>query len=246
MTIIWDLETKKPRDDDPDATDMGQMAIMRSGKTRNSSSPLTDKTLFGPVDFGTIKGWKVADGKEMATFLTADDEKGRANQNVTSIGPVARRQAAHGNIAPSCPIPAFQVDEENSLVVWDIASGKRLDRTTLPALAAIAPNGSYLTYSKDKNLVLYDLAEKQERGNGTQGHRIHGTRARNIDLFSHDSALLAFPLPFPAVLSRGQAAAGCGTAEMARAKRPRNGDRQTSHYLARAYRLGKPLCVHAG
>jgi hypothetical protein len=50
----------------------------------------------------------------------------------------------------------------------------------------IAPNGSYLTYSKDKNLVLYDLDKKQERALG--GYFLFGAAK-----FSADGTLLAIP-----------------------------------------------------
>ena len=219
VTAIWDLETKKRR-----ATIRTPM--WRKGSVFGLAESVfsTDgKTLFGPVDLGAIKSWNVADGKEIATtFLIADDEKGRNNQIFRLLG-VSRDGK---RLMATCTLLSAPggVATENSLVVWDIASGKRLDRTTLPAEynpIAFSPDGAHITCWKDRNLILYDFAEKQERVISAR-HRYRDDR-RERPLFPRRRAPGD---PVFASRRRGRAAEGD------RVEHLRNGDRQGSYHAA--------------
>jgi RNA polymerase sigma factor (sigma-70 family) len=170
---IWDLETKKPS------------ATIRASGENAFIFAADGQTLFGAADIGTVKAWKVADGKEMATFLTADDVKERGSQEITSL-----HLSRDGKRLTACSWEqrANPIKGKNYLISWDVPSGKRLARSSWPAESAmyLAPNGAYLTYSKDKNLVLYDLDKKLERVLGRYP-------PFGADNFSLDGTLLAPP-----------------------------------------------------
>jgi WD40 repeat protein len=182
---LWDLETKKPR---TMLRGSGENALIFSaeGQTIFGGEPFKDRRGV----FGTIKAWKVADGKEIATFLTADDEKERGNQEITSL-----RLSADGKRLTACSWErGHPTKMKNYLVTWDVRSGKRIAQSSWPGESAmfLAPNGSYLTYSKDKNLVLYDLDKKQEYVLGRYP-------PFGADIFTSDSTLLATPSFNPAI-----------------------------------------------
>jgi RNA polymerase sigma factor (sigma-70 family) len=168
MICVWAVATRKLRT---------TIRIVRFGRAFIFSSD--GQTLFGSAGFGVVKAWNVADGKEMATFHSADDEKERGN-NISSLqlSPDGKRLTA-----------SSQIEDENFLITWDILSGKRLDRTTWPRASesiTFAPRGEWLAYSKQGSFVLHDLATKQERVIG-------GFPQFAPYTFSPDGALLAIP-----------------------------------------------------
>jgi RNA polymerase sigma factor (sigma-70 family) len=183
---LWDLETKKPR---TMLRGSGENALIFSadGQTIFGGEPFKDRRGV----FGTIKAWNVADGKEIATFLTADDEKERGSQQITSLqlSPDGKRLTACSWEQRANPIKG-----KNYLIRWDVLSGKRFAQSSWPAESAmfLSPNGSYLTYSKDKNLILYDLDKKGERVLGRYP-------PFGADNFSPDGTLLATPSFNPAI-----------------------------------------------
>jgi WD40 repeat protein len=196
-TIIWDLETKKPR------------TTIRTDCEKAFIFSADGQTLFGPARLedrtgvsGQVKAWKVADGKEIAAFLTADDEKERGNQQITSL-----QLSPDGKRLTACSWESGHPTKmKNYLVTWDVPSGKRLALSSWPGESAmsLAPNGLYLTYSKDKNLVLYDLDKKLERvlapyhGSPNNGY--------GADNFSSDGALLAIPISDPSLTANEEEA----------------------------------------
>jgi RNA polymerase sigma factor (sigma-70 family) len=114
VTIIWDLETKKPRTTiRTSIEDRGDKAFIFSAD---------GQTLFAPANSGTVKSWKVADGTEIATYLTADDEAGRGNQIVTSLH-VSHDGKRLTACSWECGHPNKMV---NYLVTWDVPSGNAL------------------------------------------------------------------------------------------------------------------------
>jgi WD40 repeat protein len=149
MICLWDVATKQLR------------TTIKTGNIRHESVFSSDgQTRFGAAGHGVVKAWNVADGKEIATFLIPDDEKGQGQQYVTSL------HLSHDGKRLTACLRDFSPKNkgENFLVVWDVLSAKRLDRTTLPAAQSIAftPQGRQLVYRKGENLVLYDIAKKQE------------------------------------------------------------------------------------
>ncbi len=177
---IWNLETKKPRATIRTPCELA-FIFSPDGQTLFGGPYLQDRRAI----FGVVKGWNVADGKEIATFLTADDEKERGSQQITSLqlSPDGKRLTACSWEQRANPMKG-----KNYLISWDVPSGKRLAQSSWPAESAmfLSPNGEYLTYSKGKNLILYDLDKKQE-------HVLGRYPPFGADNFSSDGTLLAPP-----------------------------------------------------
>ena len=95
---------------------------------------------------------------------------------------------------------------------------------------SLAPNGSYLTYSKGKNLALYDLDKKQEHVLG----RLSDTYTEGADNFSSGGTLLA-PPSSALILQRIRT-----TIREHRG----NGDRQSASQPAAGH--GRHECIYAG
>ncbi len=178
-TILWDLETKKPR------------TTIRPYWRKAFIFSADGQTLFGDADFHVVKAWRVADGKETATFIT-DFHTEQGEQDITSL-----QLSPDGKRLTACSQDrAPWTGRKNYLDSWDVASGMHLAFTSWPGQSALslAPNGSYLTYSKDKNLVLYDLDKKQERVlEGYPPLKDDDITSLRANVFTSDGALLAIP-----------------------------------------------------
>ncbi len=171
---VWDAATTKLRNTIRKDVSGGASIFSKDGQT-----------LYADVGLGTVKAWRIADGKELVTFLTADSEKERGNQGVTSfhLSPDGKRLMA-------CSSELALVVNEYKLIVylvaWDAQTGKRLDRTSWDGLGEFSPRGTFLAVRKEGGLTLYDLVTKQERVVGNPP--ISGQY-----VFSADESLLVMP-----------------------------------------------------
>jgi RNA polymerase sigma factor (sigma-70 family) len=169
---IWDVATTKCLTTIRRPWDLGPLLFSQDGQT-----------LFGAAGFGTVKAWNVADGKEKAVFVTADNKEERGNQNIKSL------QLSRDGKRLS---PVSRDREVFLVVVWDFGTGKCLSRTKvserIPWHGQLAPDGRLLAYEYGPHVVLYDLTAKQARATLPSSWP-------HLYSFSHDSTLLATLTP---------------------------------------------------
>jgi WD40 repeat protein len=170
--IVWDVTTGK------------QMAMLKGHSiygTKAMAFERTSKALLSVGDDAQVKVWEVATGKNTDTLATADHALAAA------FSPDSKAVATAVCVVER--INERNVITDNSVKVWDVATGKK--QITLPAenvwCLAFNPDGKVLaTGSEEGKVQLWDVATGKELAT------LKGHTAKVLCLaFSADGKMLA-------------------------------------------------------